>query len=161
MPHKDPIVRAAYQAEYRQKHAERLRRNGFIYRAAHHEELLEGKKRHYRENETAYRERSKKHWHSRPYWFQRFHHAKGKAIRRGVYIGDLNALAAYYREVFSRPSAVCSYCRGEFPIGEIVLDHKEPLSRGGSHEVSNLMVSCVACNYEKRAKPFALWQAMI
>lgn len=32
------------------------------------------------------------------------------------------------------------------------IDHYEPLSRGGAHTISNLVVSCSNCNLRKRAK---------
>lgn len=42
----------------------------------------------------------------------------------------------------------CGYCGA---TGKIVRDHDQPLSRGGSHNIGNIVPSCVRCNSQKRA----------
>jgi 5-methylcytosine-specific restriction endonuclease McrA len=37
------------------------------------------------------------------------------------------------------------------------LDHKEPLSKGGSDNADNLQWLCAPCNVSKHAKPYAEW----
>jgi len=47
----------------------------------------------------------------------------------------------------------CYYCKA--PLGEdMELDHKIPVSRGGTNFLSNIAPSCRACNHLKRDKPF-------
>lgn len=46
---------------------------------------------------------------------------------------------------------VCYWCGVKCPTGFHV-DHYEPLSRGGRHETSNLVIACGPCNLRKNAK---------
>ncbi len=49
--------------------------------------------------------------------------------------------------IFARDSHRCQYCgEAELPL---TLDHVIPLSRGGGHDWTNLVTSCVACNNRK------------
>lgn len=47
----------------------------------------------------------------------------------------------------------CYYCEKTFPIKKMTIDHISPLSRGGSHSVSNLCRCCLLCNNKKFVKP--------
>ena len=50
-------------------------------------------------------------------------------------------------EVYRRDGYVCQYCGDE--EGPFAIDHVHPLSRGGSNELSNLVVACRVCNSSK------------
>lgn len=41
------------------------------------------------------------------------------------------------------------YCRRYFPVDIVQVDHKHPLSRGGSDDMGNLQVLCPSCNSSK------------
>lgn len=43
----------------------------------------------------------------------------------------------------------CAYCKEAVPPGKATVDHKQPLSRGGTHEMSNLYMACEDCNKRK------------
>jgi 5-methylcytosine-specific restriction endonuclease McrA len=43
-------------------------------------------------------------------------------------------------------------CGRKLSYTEIVLDHKIPLCRGGSHSEDNLAVACTPCNLRKGSK---------
>jgi len=51
---------------------------------------------------------------------------------------------------------LCFYCGKPFFNGNLRYDrhieHKMPLSRGGSNDISNIALSCSKCNYEKSTK---------
>ena len=57
---------------------------------------------------------------------------------------DKDALLAWANE---QPKE-CIYCGREATS----LDHKHPLSRGGTHTFDNLQLICADCNYAKRAR---------
>lgn len=49
----------------------------------------------------------------------------------------------------------CAYCGKEFDIEQcsrLVVEHKVPVSRGGSNDLSNLTLSCRPCNSKKGTK---------
>lgn len=57
--------------------------------------------------------------------------------------------------VFERDDYTCQYCwvRG----GRLECDHVVPVSRGGTHDLSNLVTACFACNRSKRNKTVEEW----
>lgn len=60
-----------------------------------------------------------------------------------------------YELVLMQHGNCCAYCEGEFAEW----DHFIPLSRGGAHEIGNLVPACKRCNRSKGAKlPFIEWE---
>jgi 5-methylcytosine-specific restriction endonuclease McrA len=56
---------------------------------------------------------------------------------------------------------LCPYCAVQMEAGDKTLDHREPLSLGGAHSVSNVLVCCRRCNIEKRDTPWAEWLGVV
>ena len=58
-------------------------------------------------------------------------------------------------ELFEKQEGFCVYC-GELLYSsfdkDIHIDHKTPISRGGSNDISNIALSCATCNLQKGAK---------
>lgn len=44
---------------------------------------------------------------------------------------------------------VCAYCDEDVEADDRTADHVIPLSRGGAHSASNLVVACFMCNSTK------------
>lgn len=59
-------------------------------------------------------------------------------------------------EAFERDDYTCQYC-GERGFS-LELDHVEPISRGGTNELGNLITACSTCNKSKRAKLISEWR---
>lgn len=57
------------------------------------------------------------------------------------------------REVFERDNFFCQYC-GLKDIRKLVVDHKLPRSRGGTHVLDNLITACGKCNNKKVNKTY-------
>lgn len=57
--------------------------------------------------------------------------------------------------------STCLYCGCALSEREKVLEHMDPLARGGAHEAHNLTVACRKCNTRKSGKPFAAWLKMV
>lgn len=59
--------------------------------------------------------------------------------------------------VFARDDYTCEYCgeRG----GRLECDHVVPVSRGGSHDPSNLVTACFRCNRAKYTRTPEEWLA--
>lgn len=47
-------------------------------------------------------------------------------------------------------SGVCYYCEQSFAPDELTMDHKVPISRGGTSSKSNVVASCKTCNTQKK-----------
>lgn len=56
-------------------------------------------------------------------------------------------------EVFKRDFFTCQYCGGQPPHVVLVADHIDPVARGGSSEIDNLITACEACNQGKADRP--------
>lgn len=55
----------------------------------------------------------------------------------------------------------CLYCGCHLEDADKVLDHMDPLSKGGAHDISNLVVACKKCNTRKAAKEFIQWLPLV
>ena len=60
--------------------------------------------------------------------------------------------------VFARASGLCEYCRSQskYSIDPLVMEHIQPISRGGKTIAENLALSCQTCNNYKYTKTEAL-----
>ena len=74
---------------------------------------------------------------------------KRKLAGRGVTAKELRELMALYGEI-------CAYCR---TAKADTIDHVTPLSRGGKHEIENILPACKPCNYSKHTMTLEEWQA--
>lgn len=52
-------------------------------------------------------------------------------------------------EVFKRDSFICQYCGRSAPNVTLEVDHIEPISKGGTDDILNLITSCKDCNRGK------------
>lgn len=58
------------------------------------------------------------------------------------------------RALVNNAKDICYWCKNKLN-GIYHIDHYVPLAKGGTNEISNLVVSCPKCNLEKNAKdPF-------
>lgn len=55
----------------------------------------------------------------------------------------------------------CWWCGAVLDEGEYEVDHRIPLSRGGSNKPSNLCISCKTCNRKKSAKLPQEWNGRL
>jgi hypothetical protein len=56
--------------------------------------------------------------------------------------------------IFERDSSKCFYCGQKVNENNATLDHKIPLSKGGTNSKDNLVVCCFECNSIKSGKTF-------
>jgi len=73
-----------------------------------------------------------------------------KYLKKRLYNTDVRLWKKISKEVFKRDHYTCFYCGSVGGLLEV--DHKIPISRGGSNEISNLVTSCRHCNRQKRNK---------
>lgn len=151
-----------YNRAYREQYPEKVRSATISWRNRNLEKVKATKQRHYAENKEYYR---KKHdrWYavnrdrsiqrSRAYFRteegkirNRLNANKHRAVaRRGdVTIEELTALM--------QRQTRCAYCKKKFTNKlPATVDHVVPLSKGGLHTISNLVLACKPCNSRKHA----------
>lgn len=56
-------------------------------------------------------------------------------------------------EILKRSDFACTYCGAKAPDVELVIDHVDPVSRGGADEESNMVAACFDCNSGKGDRP--------
>ncbi len=72
--------------------------------------------------------------------------------------GRIPGFAELWAAVLADHNHSCAYCgQSGVPLEQ---DHFEPLSRGGKHEIDNLVPACRRCNRSKGAKSYIVWLAI-
>jgi hypothetical protein len=59
-------------------------------------------------------------------------------------------------DVFKRDGFVCAYCGATPPSVVLQVDHINPVAKGGTNEIDNLITSCQPCNIGKGATKLSL-----
>lgn len=74
-------------------------------------------------------------------------------LKRKLTRGDLKAIRSFYAHVYTAKGVKCHYCEQLLKFGKFArhVDHRTPLSRGGFHELANLVPACQRCNLCKNA----------
>lgn len=58
------------------------------------------------------------------------------------------------RQRFNEFGNCCAYCGG---AGDMRAEHVEPISKGGAHDIGNIVPSCWPCNASKRTSDMETW----
>lgn len=61
-----------------------------------------------------------------------------------------------WQEILDASLGICAYCNEH---ATLTMDHIEPLSLGGDHDVDNVAAVCSTCNASKGDTPLLLWLA--
>jgi len=75
--------------------------------------------------------------------------AKRRALKAGATIGDLELIKEWEKTWRKKDLVKCYWCGGTFRPKSCCSDHVIPLSKGGSHSIKNLVISCRNCNQRK------------
>lgn len=93
----------------------------------------------------------KYHYYRSDYHKQKSH--KYRARKMNAPINDFDK--SMIKEVMKYFENRCGYCGVK--LKDYHIEHVIPLSRGGSHTKSNIIVSCPSCNYDKNTKRLEEW----
>lgn len=141
------------------------------------EKLLNQKKEYYNSNKEKIKEQSRQHYHSNVEELRKTHKiyieknkesylakkriynktdsAKLSSInskhKRKAIIKNGDVTTKQLKELYQN-TKVCYWCNEKLVKGNIHLDHYFPLSKGGTHSTSNLVLSCPTCNMQKYNK---------
>jgi 5-methylcytosine-specific restriction endonuclease McrA len=139
--------------EYYKNNKEKCNERSRKYQAANKEEIQKTKRAYYEKNREAILEKDKI-YSSTP---------KGRAVaqnanikRRGYFDKD-DITKEDWLAVMWLCEWKCFYCNVDLTADNRTLDHLIPLSRGGKHEVGNLLPSCISCNSSKLNKQVEAW----
>jgi len=84
---------------------------------------------------------------------RRFNRKKYKTRKRNGGILSIKTIQLVYEDNIKRYGTLtCYLCLSPIEFRMDNLEHKTPLSRGGTNEYSNLGVSCWRCNNKKRTR---------
>lgn len=137
-------------AGYYAAHVEALALNAQFDRADR--ELLKASNRRFESSAEEWRWRYRNEPEFRRAQIQR---SKVRKIDRRV-ASDGTLTPEQVRLVHAERSS-CLYCGCRLGSCDRVLDHMDPISKGGAHDMSNLVVTCKKCNARKSAKTFVQW----
>ena len=148
MPYSDPEKRRAYQREYI--------KSTWLRHLEHSKEAM----RRWRANnpaarlarDRAYKERHKEQVNAGFKRYRLKHPDLRLEISRRRRAREVGAAGSFtnteWLELLARHSRRCAYCGVEAPLQA---DHRVPLSRGGPHDIENILPACGPCNRRKAA----------
>jgi len=82
-----------------------------------------------------------------------------RARKIAATIGNTATIAKWEKSWRNSNSVICYWCGSHVAGRKAHLDHIQPLSKGGSHSIENLCVSCAHCNLSKKDKSLDRWNA--
>jgi len=118
------------QKQYNQANREQRIEYNKQYRQANREKIAEQKRQYHQENREAHNARKQKR----------------RALKRKA---AGNATAADIQARFDYYGNRCYYCGCD---GKMTIEHRIPLSRGGTHYPANIVPACKSCNCSKGTK---------
>ena len=164
MPHKDPERRREYHKKYREDHrAERREYERKYYPLNREKRRVIGRKSYLKHRERKLAQNHKwiedhleqhremcKNWNKTHPEERRIYSLNRRARVNGAR-GEFTQEEEY--ELFAWQRGDCHYC-GEFLYLDMPyhIDHKTPISRGGSNTIDNIALTCPSCNFKKNAK---------
>ena len=137
------------QKKWRDSHQEYIKSYRKEYRKHNKKMLSEVDRAYYIDNKNKFIERAKK-WRIN----NRERYKAIKANRRSLVKNLTEAVVqlVYEKNIKNNRRLSCYLCLIPISIQDSHLEHKTPLSRGGSNDFTNLEVSCRQCNQRKGAK---------
>lgn len=89
--------------------------------------------------------------HSKEY--RKFYRKKMKYMRKKAGELTIETIQHIYEDNIKKHGTLtCYLCLLPIPFGKDNLEHKIPISRGGSNDVENLSIACQKCNFKKHTK---------
>ena len=121
---------AERQKQYNQENREKIAEQKKQYRQANREKIAEYQKQYFKENRELFKAHNQK--------------------RRALEVNAAgNATAADIQARFDYHGNRCYYCGCD---GKMTIEHRIPLSRGGTHYPANIVPACQSCNFSKGTK---------
>ena len=124
--------------------------------------VMQEQQRHWRENPEE-RRRHVAQWGQASWWLEyqinpdlRLYHREKSKRRKAQDRGQtpLQVPVKALRQRFNEFSNRCAYCGQE---GDMQIEHVEPISEGGAHDIGNIVPACWPCNASTRTSEMESW----
>lgn len=131
-----------------------------LYNLSNKEKLAEYSKIYYRKNYALIRARSKT-WNKENKDRVSLNNKEKKARRRSIEYAAPGSFTKYQIiDLYKAQSGTCFWCSKNLN-GKYHADHYIPLKRGGSNDISNIVISCPPCNLSRKHKLPTEWQGVV
>jgi 5-methylcytosine-specific restriction endonuclease McrA len=152
-----------YQKAYANLNSERVSKRLKAWQSKNRTKLLEGKRDYYYANKARCNERSRTYRQQnlvrlaakrKEYEFAnpdivRFHKMQHETRKRNAF-GECTS--EQWKQKCEYHGCCCIYCQVSLTPKTMTIEHRKPLSRGGSNHLANLAPACKSCNQSKNKK---------
>lgn len=155
----NPERSAAKGRSWREANLARERENGRRWREQNAERKREADRRHYEANAERIKAQAAA-WYAANTDRAKVYSDRRRARKRDALVHDVPDAMVW--EFNPAGPGCCNYCRKPLEFDDRKswhIDHVVPLSRGGLHEIGNLVVACAHCNLSKHTKLVSEWRA--
>ena len=149
LKHKEKL--REYRNKYYKEHKEHMSKTHKIWIAKNRDKCRQYNKKHY------YKYKEEVHttnrlWQQSPKGkiFIRKRNAQLRALTKDLSIKIVQEV--YEDNIKKFKTLTCIYCLNPIPFGKDTLEHKQPLTKGGTNKKDNLGIACQRCNFSKGAK---------
>jgi|GEM_PF-2209931 len=138
--------------KYRQENLERLKAQNREYKSKRIKELAAYSRKYYRMHVDEIRVYQKRYIQTERGIIVKRTRSHNRRARKKNAPGSHTTEQLY--QLLQKQEGKCYYCEKKLPTGRNSwnADHYIPLSRGGSNDISNIVISCPACNRKKHDK---------
>ena len=142
MAYKDPQRQRAYAREWLKRNPEKAREAVRRWSKAHPEQRRAAKRLYYERHREQHKVVMAAYHKAHPEVLQ----AKSNAYRARARAAEGQFTSAEWQALVERNDGKCAYCGG---LGPLEVDHRTPLSRGGTNSIDNVLPACGNCNRKK------------
>ncbi len=130
-----------------QKNKESHRANSNKWRKAHSEYMKEWK----RKNKEWVKEKQREYYYAKPN--KRLLNQRDRSLRKQGGLLTVETIKRVYKDNIKKYGVLtCIYCLKSIQLRQDSLEHKYPLSKGGTNEYDNLAIAHRSCNCRKNNK---------
>jgi len=140
--YKDPDRQRAYAREWIRRNVQKAREATRRWSRLHPEQRRAAKRLYYARHRTEHKAVMAAYHKAHP----EVRRAKSNAYRARLRQAEGQFTSAEWLALIEAYAGTCAY-RGE--VGSLEVDHRIPLSRGGTNSIDNVLPACSRCNREK------------
>jgi 5-methylcytosine-specific restriction endonuclease McrA len=140
--YKDPERQRAYAREWLKRNPQKARDAVRRWNRSHPEQRRAAKRLYYARHREQHKAVMAAYHRTHPEVLQ----AKSNGYRARARAAEGQFTSAEWRALVESYGGRCAYCGG---LGPLEVDHRTPLSRGGTNSIDNVLPACGSCNRKK------------